>query len=494
MKKNILFLFPDQHRGDWLPYDTEAFSELDTPELPVHMDNIRSLMDNGTTFTRAVSNSPLCVPARACLASGMNYDRCQVYNNDFCYPLQQKTFYSVLKDHGYNVGGVGKFDLHKPILYWGRDGWIPQLSDLGFTQAIDSEGKYDLLWSSFYEPKGPYSNFLHEHGLLNKHAVDYLKRYYNAHDVRPTELPEYAYSDNWLTQNAITLLDDFKKEDKPWFLMVNFTGPHNPWDITTEMRERWENVEFPLPSEYTGDPESINSVRQNYAAMLENIDRNIGLLLDKLREDGTLENTLVVYSSDHGEMMGDRNRYFKSVASRGSVHIPLVVSGPGIKRHVYSDALVQLNDLAATFTEFAGCTMPEDNDSISVLPLATGEKLHHRSFQVSGLYHSPTCSEYPEYGELQMHSKQKPDHEYIEEFNQFFNIPSTEHSMKKMDYHKDWKCVITEKYKLVQYPDDTYELYDLQDDPWETTDIAPGNLELIDRLSSLSKLQIPESK
>ena len=127
-KKNILLLFPDQHRGDWLPYSDEVFAKLGVPALPVKMDNLKKLMASGTTFTRAVTNSPLCVPARACLAAGRHYDRCGAYNNSFNYPLDQKTFYSVLKDGGYNVGGVGKFDVHKPILFWGRDGWIERSS------------------------------------------------------------------------------------------------------------------------------------------------------------------------------------------------------------------------------------------------------------------------------------------------------------------------------------------------------------------------------
>lgn len=472
MKKNILFLFPDQHRGDWLPFNQNISDQVSESDIPLKMDNIRMLMENGTTFTRAITTSPLCVPARASLASGMDYDNCKVYNNDFCYPLTQKTFYSVLKDGGYNVGGVGKFDFHKPILYWGKDGWIDQLSDFGFSHAIDSEGKYDLLWSSFYTPKGPYSNFLHENGLFKTHAEDYIRRYYNTNDVNPTSLPDYAYSDNWVTKNAVDILDKLIKEEEPWFMMVNFPGPHNPWDVTQEMKQRWKNVNFPLPIGYDGNVSEMNEVRQNYAAMLENIDMNIGLIIEKLKEEDLLENTLIVYCSDHGEMLGDKNRFFKSVPYQGSVHIPLVISGPGIAKGETTDALVQLNDLAATFIEFSGLSMMKGTDSISLLPLTKGDTKEHRTHQVCGLYNSMKSKGYPEYSELLQHCKTKSDSEYIEEFNREFGLQSTENSAKKQDYYKDWKCVITKKHKLIVYSDETCELYDLISDPWEMKNIA----------------------
>lgn len=332
-KNNILFILPDQHRGDWLPYSGDSAASTGCEVLPLKMNSLSSLMENGVTFNRAITNSPLCAPARACLASGLEYERCGVYNNDFCYPLDVKTFYSVLKDKGYNVGGVGKFDIHKPILYWGKDGWLDQLLSLGFTHGIDSEGKYDLIWSSFYEPRGPYSAFLHKEGLLRAHAKDYIMRYYNTHKIAPTPLPDYAYCDNWIGQNALTMMDCFAADGKPWFLQVNFAGPHNPWDITASMRKKWENVQFPPSVGFEGDEKLNMQVCQNYAAMLENIDTNIGLFIEKLKAAKQFENTLIVYASDHGEMLGDKGRYFKCVPYRGALNIPLVISEIG-RAHV----------------------------------------------------------------------------------------------------------------------------------------------------------------
>lgn len=482
-RKNILFLFPDQHRGDWLPYDRDVFDSMGCADIPLNMPNLRGLMERGAVFTRAATNSPLCVPARACLASGLHYHNCGMYNNDYCYPLGLKTFYSALKDKGYGVGGVGKFDIHKPIMYWGRDGWIDQLAELGFTRGIDSEGKYDLLWSSFREPKGPYSAFLHETGLMKEHAKDYIRRFYNAHDVEPTTLPDHAYSDNWVGANALRLLDALHNDGAPWFLQVNFPGPHNPWDVTREMKRRWEHVDFPLPADFTGDRERWLAVRRNYAAMLENIDRNVGLLLDKLRQLGELDNTLIVYSSDHGEMLGDRGRYFKCVPYRGAVHIPLVACVPGVKQGLVSDELVQLHDLAATFVDFADADMPAGRDAVSLLPLMAGKGGHVRDEQYAMLSNTARFGgEYTDYSEYLQHKKQKSDAEYIEEYNAEFGLEPTAESAKKHDFKKDWRCLITRTHKLVEYATGELELYDIAADPWERRDIAAENPVLADEL------------
>jgi len=493
MKKqpNLLFLFSDQHRGDWLPYDETTFREMRVEPVPVRMNNVRQLMDSGVVFSNAASNSPLCVPARACLASGMMYDRCEVYNNDYCYPLEKPTFYSVLKNGGYDVRGVGKFDLHKPILYWGKDGWLEQLSHMGFSKAIDSEGKYDLLWSSFYEPRGPYGNFLTKEGLLKIHAKDYIRRYLNANDVAATPLPDYAYADNWVAQNAINQLNEITSQDNPWFLMVNFSGPHNPWDVTMDMKKKWKDTQFPIPKSYHGDRAALNEVRQNYAAMIDNIDINIGRILEILKASGQYEDTIIIYSADHGEMMGDKDRYMKSVPYRGSVHIPLVISGPGVRQGLVCSEMVELHDLASTIVDFAGLSMGEETDSISLKDLACniGAK-PIREFQISMLYNSLEHKlPYSEYCELEQYRKQKSDKDYIEEFNEELKLDTSKTSMTKYYYSSDWRCIITKKYKLIEFEDGEPELYDLEADPEEIHNIAVQNQQLMKDLKTLYKFK-----
>jgi arylsulfatase len=371
---NFLFFLPDQHRPDWLP---------SSPDLPLRMPNVAQIAGQGVRFTRAICPSPLCAPSRACLASGKEYDRCGVANNKDDYPLDQPTYYQSLRDSGYRVAGVGKFDLHKATLDWGLDG-SRLIREWGFTEGIDNEGKMDAIASGAVAPKGPYMAYLHERGLAATHVADFRGRRANQ-GMHATPLPEDAYCDNWIAANGLRFLQQFP-ENQPWHLVVNFTGPHSPMDVTEAMHRRWQGVHFPPPVENTQlDPESHDAIRQNYAAMLENIDRLIGLFLDAVRERGEIDRTVIVYSSDHGEMLGDHNRWGKSTYYQPSVGIPLIAAGPGIQQGVASDALVSLHDLASTFLELAGAPPLPGMDSRSLVPVLQGTHATLRDHVRSGL-------------------------------------------------------------------------------------------------------------
>ena len=138
-KPNILFFFSDQHRGDWMPYDYSVREKLGVSALELNMPNIRGMMDRGVSFNSAYSPAPVCAPARACLASGRRYRNCRVYQNNVNYDPALPSFYRLLREDGYFVTGVGKFDLHKPVRFWGAHGWIPQLGQLGFTSALEND-------------------------------------------------------------------------------------------------------------------------------------------------------------------------------------------------------------------------------------------------------------------------------------------------------------------------------------------------------------------
>ncbi|MHA1804830.1 MAG: sulfatase family protein [Promethearchaeota archaeon] len=445
-KPNILIFFPDQHRGDWMPYTRDVFKRLGMQELPLRMPNIKKMMKNGVSFTNAITSSPLCAPARACLAAGLRYKNCKVKGNHENFPIDQKVYYSILKEHEYSVGSVGKLDLHKPSLYWGLNGWIPDLEMLGFTHVIDCEGKWDAILSVIMEnddkekkkrvkpkdfkPKGPYLKYLQENDLLITHVKDFLKRFGKRNfNTEPTPLPEDAYCDNWIGRKAIEMLRRFP-EDKPWHLVVNFTGPHDPWDVTKRMKKAWEHVSFPAP--HAGNEETVDDeikVRQNYAAMLENIDRNIGLILEEVKKAGQLSNTIVIYTSDHGEMLGDFKRYGKTRPERGSVKIPLVITGPNIEKGKYSDALVELQDLTKTILDYAGAEMREARDSLSFRKILEGTEKDHRECQISAL-------DLSDIGSIK------------------------------------WKMISNGKYKLIIENSENIRLHDMEVDPWEDHNIA----------------------
>ncbi|MCL2831735.1 MAG: sulfatase-like hydrolase/transferase [Treponema sp.] len=385
-RPNFLFLFPDSHRGDWLPFDKDTFGRMGLPMLPIKMPNIKKLMETGITFTRAVTPSPLCAPARACLAAGLKYENCRVPDNQHDYPPDLPSFYNVLKNSGYRVAGAGKFDLHKNTQFWGLDGWVDLLGKIGFTDSIDNAGKIDAVNSGAEEPgnfnpRDPYMKFLINRGYAESYIKDMKTR---KHAVHPSVLPQDLYCDNYLTDNALGLLRNFPA-NQPWFLQVNFAGPHGPWDVTEEMRSRWKNVDFPLPNHWTDIKDTdINGIRQNYAAMLENIDSMAGKLINEVAARNELDNTVIIYSSDHGEMLGDFGMFGKTRPQRASIHIPLIISLPDTAaKGVLDNSLVELQDLAATFLELAGCGKEPAMQSKSLVPLLNAKAAAHRKIQES---------------------------------------------------------------------------------------------------------------
>ena len=426
MRPNILFVIPDQWRADWT-----ALNE----SLPIRTPSLLRLCSEGARFSCAISPSPLCAPARAALASGMEYDRCGVADNRHNYPIDQPTFYGVLRDAGYHVMGCGKFDLAKADFGWKLDG-SSRLREWGFHEGIDCEGKWDAVTSGRAEPAGPYMAFLEGRGLRQIHLDDMRRREVaNPFGTWPTPLPEDAYADNWVAAHALRLICG-APSNRPWFLQVNFLGPHDPWDVTVAMADLYRDQEFDVPAGVSPkDREVHNAVRRNYAAMIENIDRWIGVVLNKLELSGQLANTLVVVSSDHGEMLGDRGIWGKSVPFQPSVEVPLVIAGPGVSAGTVISTPTTILDLAATFADFSGATVIPGWDSRSLRrQLADPDAPPPRSHVFSAL--------------------------------------------------PQWRSVFDGRYKLVAFHD-RITLRDLKTDPNETIDIAASNPEIVERLSTL---------
>jgi len=430
-RPNILFLLPDQHRPDWLGVN---------PDLPLRTPNLDRLAEGGVRFTRACCPSPLCAPSRASLASGRDYERCGVLSNRQNYPLDLPTYYQALRDAGYRVAGVGKFDLHKNTgdpenLFWELDG-SRRLAEWGFTEGIDNEGKFDgsNSFRNHGKPRGPYLAFLAERGLADVYVQEHAdhRKHMGAYT---TALSDEAYCDNWLSENGLRFLREFPA-GQPWHLVINFTGPHAPMDVTEFMRRRWEHVEFPPPhrNEHQ-DREGLLRNRQNYAAMIENIDRQVGRFIDLVCERGERDNTLIVYSSDHGEMLGDHGRWGKVTWRQPSLGVPLIMAGPGVPHGLVSETPVSLHDLTATFIDYANATPLPDMDAVSLRPLLQGRAATHRTHVTAGL--------------------------------------------------QDWRLAFDGRWKLVVEKDHPPLLFDLELDPWEDENVAERRPDLVESLGKL---------
>ena len=437
-RPNILFLFPDQHRYDWVGWNSD---------LPVHMPNLDRLAARGVRFDKVICNSPLCAPSRSTLAQGVNYRRSGTLDNDDNTPLDQPLFYQNLRDAGYRVASVGKVDLHKGTPVWRADGssWLDKW---GFTDGIDNCGKH--AGATHWQPVAdtPYIAYLQERRLDRVH-VDDLNSRHRFTSTDPTPLPDDAYCDNWIADNCLRYLREFPAE-QPWFMQVNYTGPHEPMDITQSMYDRWTDIDFPQPhdtDEY--DPETHRRIRRNYAAMLENIDRHTARYLEAIEERGELDNTIVVYSSDHGEMLGDHHDWEKFTYYHPSLCVPLVIAGPGIEQGVASGALTQLIDLAATFLDYAGADPIHRMDGKSLRPVLEGniDGIHHHVF--SGLENRGGGA-------------------------------SSAHKIRNFDLVWDGR------YKLVvSQRDDGTMLFDLDRDPLEDRNLAGSEPEIVARLRAV---------
>ena len=386
-RPNILFIFTDQQRPDWLG------SHADIPVRTPHLD---ALAARGVHLTNAVCPSPVCAPTRACITAGNEYDRCGVLGNNTLYPSRQPPYQRRLRDEaGYHVMGCGKFHTGRSgsdgYFDWGLKG-DERCEEWGFSSARFNAGKNQavLLARSAGQPRDRYMAYLQQKGLMQIHIDDYARRF--ADDVWTatfaTTLPDEAYFDNWITRNGLALLEE-APEDQPWYLEVNYQNPHHPWDITERMHALYRNpdVDFPPPEHCDLDttPTEHAQVRRNYAAMIEHLDECVGQLLAKLSARGELERTLIVFSSDHGEQLGDYGQWQKLTPLQASLGVPFIAAGPGVMAQAANPALVSLIDLHATFLECAGLDVPNDIDSRSLTHLLSGGHQTHRRVVYSDL-------------------------------------------------------------------------------------------------------------
>lgn len=408
---NILFFFPDQFRYDWTSMN---------PSMPNITPNLKNLADRGVFFSSAICPSPLCAPSRACLASGRQYDRCRVQSNAAPFPLDETTFYKLLRDSaGYNVLGCGKFDLNKPGKTWGTDGkhrreGLPSLLDVwGFTDGCDIAGKKDGVNAYNKNLPEPYFAYLKGHGLLDKTMTD------------------EAYCDNWIARNGLELLRAVPNGE-PWFLQINFNGPHDPYDPTQSMLKGWETAIFPPALD---NDKNVNEIRQRYSAEVFNIDSWIKVYLDELQKRGELDNTIIIFCSDHGDMLGDHGLYGKYEPYQSSVGVPLVISGPGIKKNLINTKPVSTLDLTATLLDFAKIKIPSLMDSKSLKSYLETGKGNNRKYVTSAL--------------------------------------------------GDWRMVFDGRYKLIENKNAPLVLYDLQKNPSENNNIAEQNQRIVKSLKKL---------
>ncbi len=366
-RPNILFVMTDQLRGDWL-----RCAGNDVIQTP-HIDQIA---DEGTRFSRAFSECPVCIPARYTLMTGLYPETIDLRCNRNVHMPITETLPYMLGRAGYQTQSVGK--LH----------FTPQRACYGFDNSIVCEAGRLRGGDDYHRwlATTPYADQERMHGLGN-----------NMVQGRKSVVPESHHVTTWTVSQSLDYLDR-RDPTRPFFLFTSFTKPHSPYDPPEPYDKMYDpdRVSDPmardlapdalppslriLPETYGWDrlsAEEIRQIRAHYMGEISHIDAQIGRLLGGLAWRGILNNTMVIFASDHGDMMGDRGLFFKTSFYEGSMHVPLIISLPRtLENRVPGrvvNAPVGLADLLPTILDFAGVEDVRAREGRSILGFARGE-------------------------------------------------------------------------------------------------------------------------
>jgi arylsulfatase len=373
-RPNIVFIMPDQLRHDFLGCYGADF--IDTP----HID---ALAERGVRYTNAYSAHPVCVPARASLLCGMDAIKTGVLDNgNYLRPDYQQcglnTWPELLNARGYYTLATGKMHFY------------PWEKRFGFKQRLIAE---DKLWG-FIEDD--YYHFLKARGLSKRSFVD-EPSYHKNHMALKSPLPWDASCDHWVGARTAEWIEAYDGAD-PFAVMVGFPGPHSPYDPAAEYatfapedmpapipavtadnalmrapspkrdqtsappkpgRRTWYAVDNPEPPTES----TYRYMRACYAGLVAQIDVEVGRIVAALERSGQLDNTVIVFSSDHGDYLGDHGLGGKGTFYEGSCHVPMIVSHPGMGKGAVCDDLVTLTDVTATLLALGGAQVPAYMDS-----------------------------------------------------------------------------------------------------------------------------------
>ena len=390
MRPNLLLITTDQQRGDCL--GCEGHPVLETPYLD-------ELAEDGARFKHAYTSVPSCTPARAGILTGMdqwNHGRLTMTG---AHPLEYPaTLPGELAKAGYHTQAVGK--MH----------FAPSRRLYGFhNMVLDESGRRTSDFVSDYHEwfdehkEGAYG--------YRDHSVDW-----NSWMARPSHLPEHLHPSHWTATEGIKFLKH-RDPTKPFFTWLSFARPHSPYDAP-QVYYDFYNGNPKVPEAAVGDwcdrfdrkvadvnapfshrsDDETHRARASYYGNITFIDHQIGRVLHELRrlDAEAWANTLVIFTSDHGDMMGDHHHWRKTYAYEGSARIPFLMRFPSswdLDRGQVLDQPIELRDIMPTFLDAVGSAIPDSVDGGSLLNLARGKTDEWREF-VQGEHTTCYTSEY----------------------------------------------------------------------------------------------------
>jgi arylsulfatase len=426
---NILWVCTDQQRFDTI--QGLSNSVIKTP-------NLEKFMGESATFTNAFAQAPICSPSRGSFLSGRYPHVTGLRANGQRIRPTERLVTRILADSEYTCGLSGK--LHLSPCFGGR-----------VEDRID-DGYEVFHWSHDITNQWPLKNDWYV--WLERQGVKIPKLPAQHVWGMPIE-PKYSQT-AWCAEMAIQFMRQ-QREFNPWLFSVNIFQPHHPFFPTEEYLSHYDPAKMPNPAYREGEldnkpifqnidhqgayggsaisfaktsPEEHRQITAAYYAMIEQADAEMGRMLNVLEETGQADNTIVIFMSDHGEMLGDHGMYLKGPYFYDCLtRVPLIVRWPKrFKGGTRIDSLVELVDIAPTLLDGAGIPVPAGMQGRSLMPLLTGKTQKHRD------------SVYMEYFDA----------------NAIFEIPPM------------MSCVRTDKWKL-NFCDKprSGELYDLEKDPGE---------------------------
>ncbi|MFV0381373.1 MAG: arylsulfatase [Breznakia sp.] len=393
-KPNILLLMCDQFRGDTLSY--KKHPDVQTP----HLDTLAA---QGVSFQHAYSSCPSCIPARVSLFTGKsqrNHGRVG-YEDGISWNFEHM-FPQLLSDHGYQSKCVGKMHVH------------PIRKSCGFASITLHDG-YLGYYRSTTIPH-------YQHQEVSDDYLYYLKKQIgqsadvsasgldaNSWVTHPWIYKEHLHPTNWAVDESIRFLNTRDRE-KPFFLMTSFVRPHPPFDAPQSYYDIYKNKQlqdaasgnWKLQNTLYGDtkdsifgnhhPSMTHDAMAGYYASITHVDHQIGRLLTSLQEDGSYDNTIIIFLSDHGEMLFDHGLFRKVFPYEGSTHIPLIFSiGKNVQAitpHA-SKSIVELRDIMPTILDFANISTPSDVDGLSLYgEIADNKKIERSHLHGEHSFHS----------------------------------------------------------------------------------------------------------
>jgi arylsulfatase A-like enzyme len=346
-KPNILFLFSDQQR-----WDTCGCYGQPLPVTP-HLDQLSA---EGVCFEHSYTCQPVCGPARACLQTGKYATEVGCEVNHRMLPPTEKTMAHYLTEQGYATGYIGKWHLAS---FGPKNG-----PDCFRIRAVPPERR------------GGYEYW------LAADALECTSHGYDGHmfdgDGKRRDFPEGRYRADAQTDWVIEYLESRAGKENPFFLFVSYIEPHhqndhNHYEGPHGSKERFKD--FVVPGDLEGAEGNWREEYPDYLGCIHSLDQNVGRIQATLRKIGLEENTLIIYTSDHGSHFRTRNSEYKRSCHDASIRTPLIVRGPGFPCGKRVKNMVSLLDLPPTVLKAAGREPPADYRGRPLQDLVAGEAM-----------------------------------------------------------------------------------------------------------------------